>query len=124
MRGERLSEMDHQFEAVQTDLAERGLLFVDARLGAAPLSLVWNRAVDLVIDDEPLDADAVDQRLAALGKLAQDRGSALGIIAVPRPVTLDRLAVWAKTLTDRGLVLAPVSAIAVPPAASQAKAEQ
>ena len=124
MRGERLAEMNSQFEAVLADLADRGLLFVDARPGASPLGIVWNRAVDVVIDDDPLDADAVDQRLGALEKLAQERGSALGLIAVPRPMVLDRLTPWANTLVERGLVLAPVSALVSPPARPHSETDQ
>jgi len=33
-------------------------------------------------------------------------------IARPYPVTLERLTAWAATLDERGLVLAPVSAVA------------
>ncbi len=124
MRGDRFSAMGQQLDAVLADLTARGLLFVDARPGAAAQGGAWNRAVDIVIDDDPLDAGTVDQRLAALGKLAQDRGSALGLISVPRPVPLERLSVWAKSLTDRGLVLAPVSALVVPPGQSQAETER
>ena len=129
LRGERLSSAPDQFDAVLKDLAGRGLLFVDARVvdgraGAAPLGFVWNRSVDVVVDDDPLDADAVDQRLGALSKLAQDKGSALGLISVPRPMTLDRVVAWANTLVDKGLVLAPVSALVGPPAKPPGEADK
>jgi uncharacterized protein len=123
MRGERLSGVPDQFEGVLKELSGRGLLFIDARVGSAPLRFAWNRAVDVVIDDNPLDADAVDQRLTALAKLAQDKGSALGLISIPRPMTLDRTAVWAETLVEKGLVLAPVSALVAPPAEREGEAD-
>lgn len=124
MRGERLSGMDDQLESVLTDLGARGLLFVDARPSTAPLGLAWNRAVDAVIDDDSADAASIDQRLEALARLAQEKGSALGLVSVPRPATLDRIVAWANTLVAKGLVLAPVSALVGPPASSQGKPNQ
>lgn len=122
MSGERLSGMEDQFEGVLKDLAGRGLLFVDARPGTPPLGQAWNRSVDAVIDDDPADATSVDQRLEALARLAQEKGSALGLISLPRPATLDRVTAWANGLVEKGLVLAPVSALVAPPVASQGKA--
>ncbi|HVZ10506.1 divergent polysaccharide deacetylase family protein [Rhodopila sp.] len=120
MRGERLSGAADQFDAVLKELASRGLLFADARVGAPSLPFVWNRAVDIVIDDDPITADIMDQRLTALAKLAQERGSALGLVSVPRPMTLEHLALWIGTLVQQGLVLAPVSALTEPPGGERA----
>jgi len=39
-------------------------------------------------------------------------GSALGVVQGD-PVSLERLRVWAATLLDRGLVLAPASAVLI-----------
>ena len=124
MRGERLSGVSDQFDAVLKDLASRGLLFADARAGAPPLGFVWNRAVDVVIDDDPTNVDTVDQRLTALAKLAQDKGSALGLVLVPRPMTLDRVLAWSNALGEKGLVLAPVSALVTPPVKPQGDADK
>jgi polysaccharide deacetylase 2 family uncharacterized protein YibQ len=119
LTGERLSAMLEQFEPVLKDVASRGLLFADGRPGQPALRLTWNRSVDLVIDGDPLDESSLDGRLESLGKLARDKGSALGLVTVPRPMTLDRVAAWTNTLREKGLVLAPLSAIVVPPAAAQ-----
>jgi uncharacterized protein len=116
MRGERLAGMIDQFGPVLEEVASRGLLFVDARTGQKPLPRVWNRSADLVLDDDPLDAAALDQRLDALTHLALDKGSALGIVSTPRPMSIERVAAWANTLAAKGLVLAPVSALVQPPA--------
>jgi polysaccharide deacetylase 2 family uncharacterized protein YibQ len=43
--------------------------------------------------------------------LAQERGAALGYAGEASPVLLDRIAAWANTLEQRGIVLAPVSAM-------------
>lgn len=110
MRGERFSGMSDQFEAVLRELDQRGLLFVDARAGSPPSALAWTRAVDLVVD-EVASADPIAQRLEALSRLARDRGSALGLVTAPRPVTLARIEAWTNGLGNRGLALAPVSAL-------------
>lgn len=116
MHGERLAGDREQFEAFLTEIAHRGLLFADARPGEALLPLAWNRSVDIVVDDDPVNEAALDARLDALSKLARDKGSALGLISVPRPKTLERVAAWSNTLMAKGLILAPVSALVQPPA--------
>jgi polysaccharide deacetylase 2 family uncharacterized protein YibQ len=116
MRGERLAGDPEQLASMLTEVAHRGLLFVDARPGQAALPSAWNRSVDVVIDDDPLDDAALEARLDALTKVARDKGSALGLVSVPRPKTLERVAAWSNTLLAKGLILAPVSALVLPPA--------
>nr|WP_294506623.1 divergent polysaccharide deacetylase family protein [uncultured Rhodopila sp.] len=116
MRGERLAGDREQFEVFLKEVAHRGLLFADARPGEAPLPLAWNRSVDMVVDDDPANEAALDARLDALSKLARDKGSALGLVSVPRPKTLERVAAWSNGLMAKGLILAPVSALVQPPA--------
>jgi polysaccharide deacetylase 2 family uncharacterized protein YibQ len=121
MRGERLLGMPDQRDSVLQEVARRGLLFVDARPADAHaadnrFAQVWSRAANLAIDDDPADETTIDQRLETLSHMARDTGSALGIVAVPRPVTLDRVAAWTNSLTAKGLALAPVSALVLPPA--------
>lgn len=118
MRGERFSGMADQMGVVLRELDRRGLLFVDARADAGPNRLSWGRSVDLIIDEIPT-GEQLDLRLEALSRLARDRGSALGLATVPRPVTVDRIAAWANGLLNRGLALAPVTAIASPPAGKE-----
>ena len=67
-----------------------------------PSSLAWNRSVDLLIDEDPVDAATLDKRLEALTHIALDKGSALGIVSVPRPVTVERVAAWTNTLAAKG----------------------
>ncbi len=116
MRGERLAGVPDQIGPVLQEVASRGLLFLDARTGATRLPYAWNRSADVVLDDDPLDAATLDQRLDALARLALDKGSALGIVSAPRPVTVERVAAWANTLASKGLILAPISALVQPPA--------
>lgn len=120
LRGERFASLSDEMQPVLAELAQRGLLYVDARLGAAPLQVVWSRSIDLVVD-EPGDAASIDNKLAQLAKLAHDRGSALGLATSPAPVTVQRIAAWANGLTSGGLALAPVSALVQPPAKEPAR---
>jgi uncharacterized protein len=121
MRGERLLGVGDQRDSMLEEVARRGLLFVDARPADTRsdgnrLAWVWSRRANLAIDDGPADEATIDQRLEMLSRMARDTGSALGTVSVPRPVTLNRLAAWTNTLTAKGLALAPVSALVMPPA--------
>ncbi|HKH96641.1 MAG TPA: divergent polysaccharide deacetylase family protein, partial [Beijerinckiaceae bacterium] len=53
-------------------------------------------------------ADAVDRELARLEALAKERGYALAS-ASALPVTLERVARWAKELEGKGILLVPAS---------------
>jgi len=116
MRGERLMGSDDQAAAVVDDIAARGLLFIDARPGQAFAGSAWGRSVDMVLDDDPVNQATLGQRLDALTAIARDKGSALGLVSLPRPLAVDRIAAYSNTLADKGLVLAPVSALVRPPA--------
>jgi uncharacterized protein len=116
MRGERFAGMADQMDGVLEEVADRGLLFLDGRAGQKVLPRAWNRSADMVVDDDPLDVTVLDQRLDALTHMALDKGSAVGIVSVPRPVTVARVAAWTNTLAAKGLALAPVSALVLPPA--------
>ena len=112
LQGERFAAVAEQMNPVLEDLAGRGLLYVDARPGQAPLPHVWNRDADLVVDQP---ATEIEGKLAELERIARNKGSALGVAMVPRPVTVQRIATWANGLEERGFALAPVSALAEPP---------
>lgn len=118
-RGERFASIPVDMDPVLTMIAARGLLYVDPRPAQprppARLPHVWSREVDLVID-EPADAPAIDAKLTALTRIAQQTGSALGLAGAVRPVTIERIAAWANELAAQGVVLAPVSALVQPPA--------
>jgi len=118
MRGERFAGLPEQMELVVSVLARRGLLYIDARPGAAAPLALWNRCVDLVVD-EPASAAQIDEKLDELTRLARQNGSALGLGGAVRPVTTERIARWASGLTADGLALAPVSALVRPPGAAK-----
>ncbi|MFD1625915.1 divergent polysaccharide deacetylase family protein [Azospirillum griseum] len=97
-------------------LKARGLLFVDARANpksvAGPLAML--AGVPRALADRTIDRDlsrgAIDDQLRELEGLAKANGAAVGM-ASPYPTTIERIALWMTSLNDRGVVLAPVSAV-------------
>jgi len=118
MRGERFAAFEQGFLALQETLRGRGVLFIDARPGVAAPSRAWGRAVDVVVD-EPATRSEIERRLAEVEAIAKARGSALGLAHAATPLVVDRLVAWAAGLDQRGLVLAPVTALARRPAEPQ-----
>jgi uncharacterized protein len=68
-----------------------------------------------VLDAAPTEA-AIDAALARLEAIARERGSAIGM-ATALPVSIDRIAHWTKAAHGRGIILVPVSALAIKPEA-------
>jgi polysaccharide deacetylase 2 family uncharacterized protein YibQ len=68
-------------------------------------------AATSIIDADPSRA-AIDRQLAGLEDAARHDGKALGLALAAQPV-VEQVAAWAAGLEKRGLVLAPVSAVAV-----------
>lgn len=112
MRGERFADQTSSWKVVLDELKRRGLLYVDPRPGKPSdlLAPVPGRAVDLIVDDPPARAE-IEAKLAGLERIAREKGSALGLAGPLRPVTIERIAAWASGLGDRGIDLAPVSAL-------------
>lgn len=102
---------------ILTDLATRGLMVLDTRAALDPvLSQTAARAglpmaqIDAVVG-ETLAVGAIDARLLALEAIARRDGQAVGWL-VAKPIVIDRVAEWVAGLTERGVTLAPVSALA------------
>lgn len=101
---------------VLQEVHRRGLLLLDGR--AAPRGFASFQATEIglprAIGDSMVDAEpgaaAIDAELLALEEIARRGGTAVGVVS-PYPVTLRRLASWLPTLKEKGLVLAPVSAV-------------
>jgi polysaccharide deacetylase 2 family uncharacterized protein YibQ len=98
------------------EIGQRGLMYVDdgssARSRAAELAgsaTPFVRA-DLVLDAE-LSAEAIDQNLDQLRAIARERGYAVAT-ATAFPITIDRIAAFAKAAADRGITLVPISVLA------------
>lgn len=64
---------------------------------------------DIVIDAAAAGT-AIDAQLEALEKTAREKGQAIGI-AMPYPVTFEKLKAWIATLDKKGFALAPLTAL-------------
>lgn len=97
-------------------LKARGLLLVDSRVNpksvAGPLANLAGvpRALGDRVIDRDLSRGAIDDQLHELEELAKTNGAAVGF-ASPYPTTIERLNLWLTALADRGIALAPVSAV-------------
>jgi polysaccharide deacetylase 2 family uncharacterized protein YibQ len=114
--GGRFTASEPALGPVLREAAKRGLIYVDD--GSSPRSLAGQIAgannlpyakADLTIDAVPTSSE-IDRAITRLEKTAQERGIAVGM-ANALPVSIDRIANWAKTAENRGIVLVPITAI-------------
>jgi uncharacterized protein len=118
--GGRFTSNDAALAPVMKDFASRGLLYVDdgssGRSVAAQVAAgsgVSAGKADVVIDAVQRGTD-IDAALARLEKIAREKGSAVGYGSA-LPVTVDRIARWAKAAEGRGITLVPISALVSSP---------
>jgi uncharacterized protein len=121
--GARFTASEQAIAPVLRETAKRGLMFVDD--GTSPRSLAGQIAgannlpyakADIVLDSVPTPVE-IERALNRLEMAARERGIAVGV-ATALPVTVDRIAQWAKAAAGRGLVLVPISAVALKPKSS------
>ena len=112
--GAKLTADEAALTPVLREIAGRGLTFLDD--GSSSRSLVKsvgpaNRVpvarADVVLDGV-VRADSIDAELARLEETARKKGFAIGT-ASAMPVTVERIARWAKALEGRGVLLVPAS---------------
>lgn len=104
-------------EPIFEQLAEKGLIFLG---NPAEGATEMRQAADLagtpfVLSDRVLDRQAasrsvIDSGLSAVERTALAEGEAIAV-ARPYPVSLERLQAWSEHLQERGLQLAPLSAL-------------
>jgi len=117
MMGSRFTASQSNLAPIFEELKKRGLMFVDSRASEQSVAGAVAQAMGLprASNDETLDQeatrDAIDRHLAMLEQRARQRGTALGF-GFAYPVTIERVALWAKALDEKGLALAPASALA------------
>ena len=113
-----LSDAD-SLEPVMTYVARRGLLFFDSSPQGKSVAPDVAKRINAPYVQSTVALDTIqtgmeiDARLSQLEQLARTNGSAAGT-ASASPVTIERIAIWAKGLQGRGFVLVPASAIVVP----------
>jgi polysaccharide deacetylase 2 family uncharacterized protein YibQ len=121
--GARFVSNEPAVAPVLGDIGKRGLLFFDDGVSARSVTgqvasahnLPFAKA-DIVIDAAPTVGE-IDAALAKLENIARERGTAVGS-ATALPVSVDRIARWAKAAASRGVVLVPVSAVVNKPKSS------
>ena len=109
--GSRFLASDAAYDAFANALRSRGLAFVDDGAGATKAGGLPRATAERVID-EKLAGPAIDQQLLALEAGAVQRGQALGS-GFAYPVTLEKVALWANAVEQKGYQLTPVSALTV-----------
>jgi hypothetical protein len=121
--GARFTTSEQAMAPVLKEIAQRGLIFVDdgasTRSTAGQIASANNMPfarADIPLDAVPTPA-GIDRALTRLEAVARERGSAVGFASV-LPATIDRIAHWAKAAEGRGLLLVPISAIAIRPKSS------
>jgi uncharacterized protein len=116
--GARFTASEQAFVPILRETAKRGLIFIDD--GSTPRSLAGQIAgannlpfakADVTLDAVPTPVE-VDRALGRLEMAARERGVAVGF-ASALPVSIDRIARWAKTAESRGILLVPITAVAV-----------
>ncbi len=116
--GARFTASDAGMAPVLREVARRGMIYVDdgtsARSQAGQIAgankLPYAKA-DVVIDAVP-SAGEIDNALRRLENVARERGMAVGYSSA-LPASIDRIARWTKAAQGRGIVIVPVSTIAI-----------
>lgn len=121
--GARFSSNEAGLRTLLGEVGKRGLVYFDD--GTAARSLAGSVAgganvpfvrTDIVID-AATTANEIDTALARLEALARERGIAVGS-ASALPVSIDRIARWAKAAEARGVRLVPITAAVSKPKSS------
>jgi len=117
LMGARFTATEQALSPVLREVGKRGLIYFDD--GSSPRSVAGQMAgsqnvtfarADAVLDAVPT-ANDIDNALTRLEATARSRGVAIAS-ASALPVTIDRIANWARSAEARGLTLVPVSAVA------------
>lgn len=113
--GARFTSEESALAPVIAEIGNRGLLYLDdgssgtSRAGRLAKGRTPFARADVVLD-AITENDAIDARLAQAEAIALKRGYAIAT-ATAFPVTIERIAEYAKTAADRGIEIVPVSAI-------------
>jgi polysaccharide deacetylase 2 family uncharacterized protein YibQ len=114
--GDRFTSSNNAMRPVLKEMERRGLMFLDSMestVSAGP-KIAKTLKLPLAVNDRMIDRtvsrSAIDSQLAEIEKIAKAQGVAVAL-ARPFPVTIRRLQRWMRDLGEKGLVLAPVTAV-------------
>jgi hypothetical protein len=114
--GSRFTSSAEDLEPVLSTLKLRGLMYLDSRTSRSHVAakLASTIGLPLAVSDRFIDAEAsraaIDTQLGEIENIARRTGFAVAI-GQAFPVTIARLGAWLPTLEEKGLALAPVSAM-------------
>jgi uncharacterized protein len=121
VQGARFTATEGALAPILSETGKRGLVYVDD--GSNPASVAGRLAAadnvpfaraEVIIDSAAAPGD-IDRALGRLEVAARAHGVAT-LFASARPAAIDRIAQWAKTASDRGFLLVPISgAVSVKP---------
>ncbi|MBR1091564.1 divergent polysaccharide deacetylase family protein [Bradyrhizobium manausense] len=112
--GARFIATDAAMQPIIREASKRGLGFFDD--GSSPRSIAAQAAGsfavpfgkgDIALDAVPTPTE-IDRALNKLESTARERGVAIGT-ASALPVSIERISAWIKTLSDRGILLVPLT---------------
>jgi polysaccharide deacetylase 2 family uncharacterized protein YibQ len=121
--GDRFVASDSAMRPILHEIARRGLGYFDDGLSgrsvagmiAKSQAMPYGKA-DLSIDSVPTAAE-IDRALANLETIARTHGNAIGV-ATGLPISIERIAAWARTLDSRGIMLVPLTTAMMKPKSS------
>ena len=125
--GSRFTASEPALSPVLREVAKRGLMYLDDGSSARSLAgqLASGNGLPFAKASTMLDAvptpNEVDRALTRLESVARDNGIAVGV-ATALPVSIARIAKWAKTAESRGFLLVPISAAIAKPKTDTASA--
>ncbi|MEE2970642.1 MAG: divergent polysaccharide deacetylase family protein [Pseudomonadota bacterium] len=114
--GSRFTTSRKHLRPILKMLKKRGLMFLDSKSASRSLAPVLAGDIGIPFAantrfiDERASRFAIDKQLELLEAVAKNQKTAIGI-GSPYPVTLERISNWLQGLKDRGIILAPVSAM-------------
>ena len=116
--GARFTASEQGLSPILREAAKRGLIYMDD--GANSRSIAGQLAggqnlpfakADIVIDTVPTPVE-IDRALARLEMRARESGTAVGY-ATAQPGTISRIAEWAKKIEAQGIMLVPITMVAL-----------
>ena len=114
--GSKFTTSPDHLRPILIELKQRGLLFLDtgATRDSVAARLGLDMGLPIAVSDRFFDLRAsrvaIDAQLLELEQIA-NRGTIAVGIGYPYPVTIERLATWIPSLAQKGIELAPVSAV-------------
>lgn len=114
--GSKFTASRDHIEPVLGVIKDRGLLYLDSRTASNSVGakVASEHKVPVTFNNRFLDNRVDDAtfalRLSELERIAREKGVAVGI-GYPHPATIERLTKWADSLPEKGIILAPISAV-------------